>query len=300
MSDAVRVVRVGHSLHVVEDLQAARRRYLGVFGAWLFAELELESAGWENNLMYLGDHMLETMSPLDRHRPTDLVRFLDTRGEGYHFIHLMVESLAPVREMLARFDLEPVGLDEWDGVLYVFDAEAARGLTLEASLPALPGSSDPQVHCAGWRPDWAKGQPSSFEGLACLNLALREMEWPRRFLTEGWGGRVIAEDSVDAPEPLDRCFIALGDQVFCLCVPRSGSAGPIGRYLEERGPGTYSLTWKVGGLNAFRGHLDRSREMGVLEAPVRLRSDLCATGEFAIDPDDFFGARHEFTERSFD
>ena len=34
MSESVRVVRVGHSLHAVEDLDKARRLYLAVFGAW--------------------------------------------------------------------------------------------------------------------------------------------------------------------------------------------------------------------------------------------------------------------------
>ena len=300
MSQEVRVVRVGHSLHAVEDLEGARRRYLAVFGAWIFAELEFEPAGWKNNLMYLGNHMLETMSPVDRGKPTDLSRYLDKYGEGYHFMHLMVESLEPVKAMLARFDLSYEGMDAWDGVLYCFDVEGTRGLTLEASLPELAGANDPQCYSPAWSPDWASGQASTFERGACINLALREMEWPRRFLTEGWGGRVLAEDSVESPEALDRCFIALGDQVFCLCVPRGDNAGPISRYLADRGPGTYSLTWKVGDLEAFRAHLKRLTDMQVLLEPLPLRDDVCATGDVAIDPDAFFGARHEFTERSFD
>lgn len=289
----INVQRIGHTIHAVEDNNQARRLYLAVLGAWVFSEPGLGFQDADNALMYLGDHMFETMAPRHLDQPSALVHFLNRYGPGYHSTHFMVDDMEPVKDFLDHFKIATIG-EPADGFFYTHP-KSTGGFMAEISAIPMPG--DPQNYMPEWNPDWAHGQPSTFKNLASINLALPQMDLPKRILTEGLGGNIIGEDTVSSPEPMERCFIAIADQVFCICVPQNKNAGPISQYMETRSPGVYSLTWKVGDLGIFRAHAEETRlTSDIINSPLTLRSDICATGVVTIDPDTFLGARHEFTE----
>jgi hypothetical protein len=120
--------------------------------------------------------------------------------------------------------------------------------------------------------------------LACITFALRELEGARDHLRDVWGARVLREDETPG---LQRSWLSIGGSVLCLARPTS-ETGPVAGYLRRRGPGMYSVVWKVERLSEAARHVQANG--------LRIVEDGCVAGACSIDPDDMFGARHEFAD----
>lgn len=64
----------------------------------------------------------------------------------------------------------------------------------------------------------------------------------------------------------------------------------MAEYVRRRGPCMYSVVWKVERLAEAERHV---RAQG-----LRTTHEGCVAGAWSIAPEDFFGARHEFTENT--
>lgn len=294
MGKPIEIKRVGHTIHVIGDQKAARELYINVFGGIVWMEGYLEPEDRDANLLYVADHMIEPMSPCGNDNSKPVARFLEKYGAGWQGAHFMMnnlEELDAVEKMLNEFEIPTAQVMPGMGYFFVHP-KYAHGINIEVSSMMMPG--DPYDY-PNWNPEWAKGNSASVERISSLNFALKEIEWARKFFTEGWAGKVVHEDSVDAPEPMDRCFIEIGGTVLAICAPKGSDAGPLSRYIEGRGAGVYSITWKVADMAQTRSHLTESRMAQAYG--FNLSDEFCSTGTVAIDPAQFLGAVHEFTEK---
>ena len=79
----------------------------------------------------------------------------------------------------------------------------------------------------------------------------------------------------------------LADGRIAFLEPERPGSGPLGAFLERPSSGIYALVWRVEDEAAAEA---RFREQG-----LRTTREGCVSSGFAIDPRDFFGARHEFS-----
>lgn len=296
--EPVKVNQLAHSIHVNSDQAAVRQMYMSLFGGIVFMEGDGGPEDREMNLLYVADHMIEPMAPMGNDNSKPVARHLARYGQSWQAANFLIsgqEALKHAAKNMEEFGVPTASvLDDWeasDEVYFFIHPKYAHGINVEVCCITFGG--DPAEY-KNWSNDWVVGHPSSLERLSSLNLALKEVEWPRRFLTEAFDGKVIHEDTVNDPEPLDRCFIRIGKQVIGILAPKEKNAGPVSRFIEDRYAGFYSLCWKVSDINAAREHFLNGRAaemMGVKEAPV------ASTGQFALDPETVYGSFHEFTEK---
>ena len=90
------------------------------------------------------------------------------------------------------------------------------------------------------------------------------------------------------PSPARRVLIRIGDTNVAFLQPDDTAGGPLGDFLAKKQNGIYALVWQIEDAEKARAHFT-----GGLLA-LRLTQDGCISEGFAIEPDDFLGARHEF------
>ena len=88
------------------------------------------------------------------------------------------------------------------------------------------------------------------------------------------------------PQAGRRALVRLAETRVAFVRPDDAASGPLGEFLQPPTSGIYALVWRVADLAAAEQFF---RQKG-----LRTTREHCVSGGFAIDPDDFMGARHEF------
>ena len=83
-------------------------------------------------------------------------------------------------------------------------------------------------------------------------------------------------------------LIRLGDTQIAFIQPDDGASGPLGAFLGKPQSGIYALVWQVADAEKAKAHFTGE------QLNLRLSEEGCVSPGFAIDPEDFFGGRHEF------
>jgi catechol 2,3-dioxygenase-like lactoylglutathione lyase family enzyme len=280
----VKVSRIIHTIHMVADLAACRARYMDMLGGLIFAEGYFEAEDRDMALLYVADHMLEPMAPrhparLEQH----VARYLHRYGPGFHSFEIKVEdgpaAAAQLKERGCKLSGE-------HGFFFFVRQESTGGVLLEVCDKLMP--NDPYER-GGWRRDWAGRHATTIEGLDHIACITRDAERALEFFTGVLDGELIADERISAPQSGRRALVQLGGSRVAFIQPDDSSGGPLGTFLEPPTSGLYSLVWRVADLEAaerfFHAH------------GLRTTREACISGGFAIDPDDFLSARHEFCWR---
>ncbi len=99
--------RLDHLGLAVEDLEAARIRYVDILGFKELARERLPEQGVELIMLDAGNCRLELLAPLGEESP--IARFLDKRGEGLQQMAFEVADLAGALKTLASHGIRPLG-----------------------------------------------------------------------------------------------------------------------------------------------------------------------------------------------
>lgn len=281
--EPIRVSRIVHTIHAVADIAACRARYLDVLGGLLFAEGYFEPEDRDMALLYVADHMIEPMAPRDAARlDKPYARYLQRFGEGLHSFEIMLEN-GP--EAAARLKAAGCKLASDYGVFFFVRQESTGGVLVEAT--ELPMPNDPYGR-RNWRPDLAEGHPSTLARLDHIACVTRDLDAALGFFTGQLDGELVADERTLAPQPARRARVRLGGTEIAFLQPDAPEDGPLSAFLARPNSGLYALVWRVEDEAAAEAFI---RAKGL--APTR---EGCAGGGFAIDPRDFFGARHEFVQ----
>ncbi|HEY3941268.1 MAG TPA: VOC family protein [Acidimicrobiales bacterium] len=291
MSEPFATERIVHVIHAVDDYNATRVRYMNVLGALVFAEHYHPDADRDMNLFYVADFMIEPMAPRRTPRAGEAhdgpaamasiyANYLDRYGEGWHSFELAVDNLPGVIE-----NLSAQGIRVSPGVPFTHPRDAF-GFCIEMIPKGMSMPGDP-IGYRGWNPRWFEGNPMTLEGIAAIAHTVTAVGPARDFLVNTFGAVVLDEDAVDRPEPMERSRVELAGVELLLLAP-TGTSGPVTEQVSRRGFGIYSLVWKVASQSDAR---QRLAQLG-----IRVQEGSTALGDFAIDPADMFGARHEFLE----
>jgi hypothetical protein len=277
----VKIRRVIHTIHAVNDIAAARARYLDILGGLIFAEGYFEAEDRDMALLYVANYMIEPMAPRDPSRQDKgFARFLQRHGNCFHSFEIGVDDGPALSSRLKAAGCK-VGSDY--GFFFFVRGESTGGVLLEVCATPMP--NDPHDR-RGWRADWSDGHPSTIlrlDHIACVTHDLRAV---LDFFTVHLDGAILADERIATPQPGRRVLLRLGDAKVAFTQPDDLSGGPLGRFLQPPSPGIYAHVWQVedeAGAEAF-----------FHKKGVRTTREACVSRGFAIAPEDFLGARHEF------
>ena len=280
MAERVKVLRVVHTIHATYDIARCRALYLDALGGLIFYEGYLASEDRDATLLYVGDHMIEPIAPrtpADHSKP--FARMMARTGESFHSFEIAVASAPEAWEQLVEADCQVT--PEAGGYFFV-RRESTGGILLEVCDVAMP--NDPADR-PGWTGCIGRGHASGVIGLNHLAAVVPDAETALTFFTTVLDGRLIEDDSIAAPQPARRCLVGLGDTDISLIEP-DGSGGVLDAFLGRSQNGIYALVWQVADLERARNHF---RALG-----LDTTTEDCVSGGFAIAPEHFLGARHEF------
>ena len=283
MADSpIHVSRIIHTIHATTDLYKCRLLYQDALGGLVFAENYFPAEDRDCALLYVADHMVEPMAPRN---PQDMTkpfaRMTSKIGQSFHSFELKVED-GKAASQAFRNAGATVASDY--GVFFFVKADSTGGVLLEVCETAMP--NDPYDRPGGWGPQIGTGHASSVQRLDHIACVTREIDHAVRFFTEAIDGEVLSDERTELPQPGRRVLLQIGDTRVAFIQPDDTGSGALGAFLGKVQNGVYALVWQVADTAQARGHFDK--------LSLRQTGEGCVSPGFAIDPDDFLGARHEF------
>lgn len=277
----VKIRRIIHTIHAVADLAACRAKYLDILGGLIFAEGYFEAEDRDMALLYVANYMIEPMAPRDAARQDKpFARYLQRHGQCYHSFEIKVDNALQLSAMLKAAGCK---LAADYGFFFFVRAESTGGVLLEVCERRMP--NDPYDR-RNWRPDWSEGHPSALLRLDHIACVTPELKTVLGFFTVHLDGQVLADERITAPQPGRRILLRLGDTRVAFIQPDDPDVGPLGSALSPPGTGIYAHVWQVE---------DEARTEGFFhQKGLRTTRDACVSSGLAIEPQEFFGARHEF------
>jgi catechol 2,3-dioxygenase-like lactoylglutathione lyase family enzyme len=169
------------------------------------------------------------------------------------------------------------------GYFFFIRAESTGGILVEAC--DIPMPNDPYDRTS-WREDWGTGLPHGIVRLDHIGCVTKDLDKALHVFTELLNGTVLSDEQVISPQPGRRVLIHLGDAHIAFIQPDDTETGPLGAFLGKANSGIYALVWAV--------EDEGKAEQIFVGKTLRTTRDNCFSAGFAIHPDDFLGARHEF------
>lgn len=285
MAERIAVSRIIHTIHATTDIAKCRMLYQDALGGLVFAENYFPAEDRDAALLYVTDHMVEPMAP--RH-PEDLskpfARMTAKIGQAFHSFELKVADGKAASQ--AFRDAGCTVASDY-GVFFFVRPESTGGVLLEVCELAMPNDPYDRPH---WGPAVGTGHACTVTGLDHIACVTADIDAALHFFTGIVDGAVVEDARTELPQPGRRVLVKLGDAHVAFVAPDDRSSGPLGAFLEKEQNGIYALVWKVADEKAARAHFE-----GKLK--LRLAADGWISTGFAIDPEDFLGARHEFVAR---
>jgi catechol 2,3-dioxygenase-like lactoylglutathione lyase family enzyme len=281
----IHVPRIIHTIHATTDIYRCRLLYQDALGGLVFAENYFPAEDRDCALLYVANHMVEPMAP---RTPEDMskpyARMAAKIGQAFHSFELKVED-GPAAARAFREAGATVASDY--GVFFFVKPESTGGVLLEVCETPMP--NDPYDR-PSWNPATGTGHASGILRLDHIACVTRDIHLALRFFTEVVDGELLADDRTERPQPGRRVLLRIGDTRVAFIQPDQTDKGPLGDFLGKPQNGVYALVWGIADETAARAHFDK--------LSLRQTGLGCVSPGFAIDPEDFLGARHEFVVAS--
>lgn len=282
--DRIPVSRVIHTIHATHDIDKCRLLYQDALGGLVFAENYFPAEDRDAALLYVTDHMVEPMAPRDAADLTKpFARQAARLGQAFHSFEIKV---ADGKVASAAFREAGCTVASDYGVFFFVKPESTGGVLLEVCQ--LPMPNDPWER-GNWDPKVGAGHHCTVSGLDHIACITADAEAALRFFTELVDGELLADDRTTLPQPGRRILLRVGDTRVAFLQPDDTASGPLGAFLDKPQNGIYALVWNVADAEQAKRHFTEKLKM-------RLTEDACVSSGFAIDPEDFLGARHEFVQ----
>lgn len=278
----IQVSRVIHTIHATTDIYGCRLLYQDALGGLVFAENYFPAEDRDAALLYVTNHMVEPMAPRDAgNLEKPFARMAAKIGQAFHSFEIKVADGKAASQTFR--DAGAKTASDY-GFFFFVKAESTGGVLLEVCEVPMP--NDPYDR-RGWGPDTGVGHASSVLRLDHIACVTADTGAALRFFTEPCNGEVLSDERVSHPQPARRVLVRLGDTNVAFLQPDDPASGPLGAFLSKVQNGIYALVWQV-------EDAERAREHFTGKCKLRLTGEGCVSSGFAIEPDDFFGARHEF------
>jgi 4-hydroxyphenylpyruvate dioxygenase-like putative hemolysin len=284
MPAPIHVPRIIHTIHSTTDIYGLRLRYQDALGGLVFAENYFPAEDRDCALLYVANHMVEPMAPRNPEVMTKpYARMAAKIGQAFHSFELKVADGKAASQ--AFRDAGAVTASDY-GVFFFVKPESTGGVLLEVCETAMP--NDPYDRPGGWSASTGTGHASGVLRLDHIACVTAEIDKAIQFFTRCVDGKVLSDEATTMPQPARRVLIRIGDTDVAFIQPDDTASGPLGAFLAKKQNGIYALVWQVADAAKARAHFTG----GLLQ--MRLTEEACVSAGFAIEPEDFFGGRHEF------
>ncbi|MEO7383937.1 MAG: VOC family protein [Novosphingobium sp.] len=284
----VQVARVIHTIHATTDITACRLLYQDALGGLVFAENYFPAEDRDAALLYVTNHMVEPMAPRNAGDLTKpFARMTAKIGQAFHSFELKVSDGKAASQVFR--DAGAVTASDY-GFFFFVKAESTGGVLLEVCEVPMPNDPYDRKRPDGqksWGPEVGQGHASGVLRLDHIACVTKDLAAALRFFTELCDGEIVSDDRITQPQPARRVVIHLGDTDVAFIQPDQAGSGPLGAFLSKVQNGIYALVWRVEDAAQARAHFTG-------KCKLRLEEENCVSTGFAIAPQDFLGARHEF------
>ncbi len=288
MTNRIQVSRVIHTIHATTDIYGCRLLYQDALGGLVFAENYFPAEDRDAALLYVTNHMVEPMAPRNADDLTKpFARMAAKIGQAFHSFEIKVADGASASQ--AFRDAGAKTASDY-GFFFFVKAESTGGVLLEVCEVPMPNDPYDRKGQNGektWRPEMGQGHASGTLRLDHIACVTADAEAAIRFFTKLCDGQVISDEPTSLPQPGRRVLIQLGDTRVAFIQPQDTAFGPLGAFLGKVQNGIYALVWQVEDSERAASHFTD-------KCKLRLTNEACVSSGFAIEPEDFFGARHEF------
>lgn len=282
MPERVKVSRVIHTIHATTDIYKCRLLYQDALGGLVFAENYFPAEDRDAALLYVTNHMVEPMAPRNAEDLTKpFARMAAKIGQAFHSFEIKVTDGKAASQ--AFRDAGAVTASDY-GFFFFVKAESTGGVLLEVCEVPMP--NDP-FDRKGWGPEVGQGHASGVLRLDHIACVVADADKALHFFTQLCDGEVLEDGPTELPEPGRRVLIRLGDTRVAFIQPKQEDSGPLGAFLGKVQNGIYALVWQV--EDAVKAETHFTGKCG-----LRVTRTDCVSSGFAIEPEDFLGARHEF------
>ncbi len=273
--------RIVHTIHATTDIRACRLLYQDALGGLVFAENYFPAEDRDAVLLYVANHMVEPMAPRNADDMTKpYARLTKKIGQSFHSFELKVQNGAAASQ---AFRDAGCTLASDYGVFFYVKGQSTGGILLEACETPMP--NDPYDR-TGWNAASGVGHACSVVRLDHIACVTAELDKALRVFTEVIDGEILSDEEISMPEPARRVMLQVADTRIALIRPQDPGTGMLGAFLKKPQNGIYALVWQIVDVEQATAHFEK---LG-----LRLTRTGCITPGFAIEPSDFFGARHEF------
>lgn len=292
MTTPVPISRVIHTIHATTDIYGCRLLYQDALGGLVFAENYFPAEDRDCALLYVTNHMVEPMAPRD---PANMgkpyARMAAKIGQAFHSFELKVSDGKAASQAFRDAGCK-VASDY--GIFFFVKPESTGGVLLEVCETPMP--NDPYDRSAPdgkrtWGPEVGQGHACSVLQLDHIACVTTNIPASLHFFTKLCAGEVLSDERTANPQSARRVVIQLGDTQIAFIQPDDTASGPLGAFLGQSQNGIYALVWQIANQSLAREHFE-------VTCKLRLTAENCISSGFAIEPDDFFGARHEFVAAS--
>jgi catechol 2,3-dioxygenase-like lactoylglutathione lyase family enzyme len=273
----IRVATLFHVTHMVVDMEAATAFYRDRLGATTYSLRYAEWEGRDACFNFLAELCLETVCPRVAELPAG--RFVRRYGQDLHSLAWTIEG--DFHEAVAFCQGKGYQVVvPLEGYFFVHPRDAF-GIMLEISTAAV--RRDPRV-TPGWYERWRHEHPLGVLWTNATTFIVRDLDGAISFLQGLTEAPLLGRAAAEGRE---RAFLWVTDHAIELVRPLRDDV-PEARYLQEKGPKIYSITFRVRDLERAARYLT-GQGLHLLEHH---------RGHLLIDPAQSLGARLLFTEEA--
>lgn len=289
MSDGrIAISRVIHTIHATTDIYACRLLYQDALGGLVFAENYFPAEDRDAALLYVTNHMVEPMAPRDAADLTKpFARMAAKIGQAFHSFEIKVADGKAASQAFRDGGAETAS--DY-GFFFFVKAASTGGVLLEVCEVPMPNDPYDRIGAdeeRSWSETVGQGHASSVLRLDHIACVVPDVDKALHFFTRLCDGELLEDGPAALPQPARRALVRLGDTRVAFIQPDDPATGPLGAFLGKVQNGIYALVWQIADEGRARVHFTE-------KCKLRLTGEGCVSAGFAIEPEDFLGARHEF------
>jgi methylmalonyl-CoA/ethylmalonyl-CoA epimerase len=275
-----KMLHVMHAIEGDEKRRQAEKFYLDVFAAQTYYDARpVQGLERDETLILVGKTTIIPMAPVDEVSEVgNVIRSYSPRFMG---VALKVKDIHQADAHMKSRGIKPTYFDPiYYDVFFFTNPKETCGIPYEFCQVEMPNDLRLRPE---WSPDWWRDHhPLAIEKLSSVATATDNLEKAAKFYRDVFEFEPLGERTLDSEGAKVAAFW-VGDFVLEVMQPVA-KATPLAEFVANRGPGVYSVNFKVKSVPKAAEYL-KSKNLRLIGDQQR---------RFSINPRDSFGGRFTF------
>jgi catechol 2,3-dioxygenase-like lactoylglutathione lyase family enzyme len=289
----IKIGKLFHLTHVVDNLRAADQWYDEVFSACRYYRGYMRAAMRNASVLSIGDCPLEAIqtAPVPGAEKSAIGKFHARFGQHFHSIAWYVESIEDTFNQLSRHNIRQVdmvgrpakGPFGKRNIAVWTHPKDTHGIIEFAQVEDF--SIDVRLHPSWSAAYWRDRHPLGIERASHITVLVRDAGKGKHFFGDVLGGKLLHEEETAGQKS---AFVAVGEDTVVEVAQPLDAQSPQARDLEHAGEGLYAVTFKTRDLGRAAEFLQSKKQ----------RIESRDAHSLWLNREDSFGIGIGFTDRS--